>query len=113
VEVVGVSALDAETGEALEVRARVVINATGVWTDDVRRMDDPEAAPMIAVSQGIHIVLDKAFLPGDHAIMVPRTDDGRVLFAIPWNEVVVVGTTDTPVPDAPWSRGLWRRSWTS
>jgi glycerol-3-phosphate dehydrogenase len=101
VEVVGVRARDAETGETLEVRARAVINATGVWTDGLRRMDDPEAAPMIAVSQGIHIVLDKAFLPGDHAIMVPRTDDGRVLFAIPWNEVVVVGTTDTPVPEAP------------
>jgi len=100
-EVAGVEAQDAETGEAFAVRARAVVNATGVWTDDVRRMDDPDARPMIAVSQGVHVVLDKDFLPGDHAIMVPRTDDGRVLFAIPWHDVVVVGTTDTPVAGTP------------
>jgi glycerol-3-phosphate dehydrogenase len=99
-EVAGVEARDAETGESMTLRARVVINATGVWTDDVRRMDDPSAGQMVTASQGVHIVLDKSFLPGDSAIMVPKTDDGRVLFAIPWNDAVVVGTTDTPVPGA-------------
>ncbi|MEM1118109.1 MAG: glycerol-3-phosphate dehydrogenase/oxidase, partial [Bacteroidota bacterium] len=99
-EVAGVTMRDVESGEAREVRARVVVNATGVWTDGVRRMDDPAVRPMVQASQGVHIVLDKAFLPGDHAIMVPKTDDGRVLFAIPWNDAVVVGTTDTPVDTA-------------
>jgi glycerol-3-phosphate dehydrogenase len=56
---------------------------------------------MLALSQGIHLVLDRAFLPGDHAIMIPKTDDGRVLFAVPWHDRVIVGTTDTPVQDAP------------
>ncbi|WP_420456445.1 FAD-dependent oxidoreductase [Rubrivirga sp.] len=100
IEVVGVRARDVETGDEREVRAKVVVNATGVWTDRVRRMDDADARPMVQASQGVHIVLDKAFLPGDHAIMVPKTDDGRVLFAIPWNDAVVVGTTDTPVETA-------------
>jgi len=95
--VVGVRAEDQETGEGLEARARVVVNATGVFTDEVRRMDDPASTRMIRPSQGVHLVLPRAFLGGDSAIMVPHTDDGRVLFAIPWHEVVVVGTTDTPV----------------
>ncbi len=97
--VCGVTAEDAETGRAFALRARVVINATGVFTDAIRHMDDPAAPPMIRPSQGIHIVLDRSFLPSDHAIMVPHTDDGRVLFAIPWHERVVIGTTDTPVPE--------------
>lgn len=100
-EVDGVLATDSETGESFEIRAKAVINATGVWTDEIRRMDNSDVHPMIAVSQGIHIVLDKSFLQSDHAIMVPRTDDGRVLFAIPWKDVVVVGTTDTPIDDMP------------
>ncbi|MEM6783523.1 MAG: glycerol-3-phosphate dehydrogenase/oxidase [Bacteroidota bacterium] len=99
-EIAGVTALDVETGEAYEIRSRVVINATGVWTDRVRQMDNAAVTPMVTASQGIHIVLDKEFLPGDTAIMVPKTDDGRVLFAIPWNDSVVVGTTDTPVDQA-------------
>ena len=99
-EVAGVHARDVESGEAFEIPARVVINATGVWTDLVRHMDDAQARPMVSPSQGVHIVLDKAFLPGDAAIMVPKTDDGRVLFAIPWHDVVVIGTTDTPVDHA-------------
>lgn len=98
-EVAGVQARDAETGAEHELRARVVINATGVFTDTIRRMDTPSAAPMIAPSQGVHIVLPEEFLPGASAIMVPKTDDGRVLFAIPWLGCVVVGTTDTPVDD--------------
>ena len=100
VEISGVEARDRETGETHAIPARVVVNATGVWTDEVRRMDDPTAPGMVQASQGVHVVLDRSFLPGDHAIMVPKTDDGRVLFAIPWRDVVVVGTTDTPVDEA-------------
>ena len=88
---------DAETGREHVVRARSVINATGAFSDAVRRLDDPSAAPMIAPSQGVHVVLDRSFLPGDAAIMVPRTSDGRVMFAIPWRDHALLGTTDTPV----------------
>ena len=95
--VCGVEANDMETGETFQLHAKVVINATGVFTDSVRRMDEPQAKPMIKASQGIHIVLEKSFLPGNSAIMVPHTDDGRVLFAIPWHDRVIVGTTDTPL----------------
>ena len=93
----GVTATDEEAGVEFHPRARVVINATGVFTDEIRRMDDPNSRPMIQPSQGVHLVLPRSFLGGDSAIMVPHTDDGRVLFAIPWHDVVVVGTTDTPV----------------
>jgi len=93
----GVLAKDQETGEEFELRARAVINATGIFTDSIRKMDNPEAKNLIQPSQGVHIVLDKDFQPGDSAIMVPKTDDGRVLFAVPWHDKVVVGTTDTPV----------------
>lgn len=96
-EVKGVRFRDEESGDEIEVAAKVVINATGVFTDEVRRMDVADAAPLVSPSQGVHIVLDRSFLPGDTAIMVPKTDDGRVLFAIPWHHVVLVGTTDTPV----------------
>lgn len=96
-EVRGVHARNEETGDTYEIPARVVINATGAFTDEIRRMDNPETPAMITPSQGVHIVLDKSFLPGNTAIMVPKTDDGRVLFAIPWHDVVLVGTTDTPV----------------
>lgn len=95
--IVGVSARDAETGQEFELHSRVVINATGVFADALRRLDDPEAAPIIAPSQGIHLVLERSFLPGDSALVIPRTDDGRVLFAIPWQDRVLIGTTDTPV----------------
>ncbi len=95
--VTGVLARDIESGLEFSAAARVVINATGVFADAVRRMDDPGARPVIQPSQGVHIVLDRSFLPGDSAIMVPHTDDGRVLFAIPWHERVLIGTTDTPV----------------
>lgn len=93
----GAVVVDAETGTEYEVRASAVINATGVFTDSVRQMDDPAARNVIAASQGAHLVLPKAFLPGDSAIMVPHTPDGRVLFAVPWHDHVVVGTTDTGV----------------
>lgn len=99
-EVCGVAARDLESGETFEIAARVVVNATGVFTDDLRRMDDPAAAPLVRPSQGTHLVLDRSFLPGDTAIMVPQTDDGRVLFALPWHDRVLVGTTDVPVAHA-------------
>ena len=93
----GVVAEDAETGETFEIRARGIINATGVFSDAVRRLDDPASRPVITASQGAHVVLGKEFLPGETAIMVPHTPDGRVLFAIPWHDRVVVGTTDNAV----------------
>ncbi|WP_412061264.1 FAD-dependent oxidoreductase [Rubrivirga sp. IMCC45206] len=96
----GVRVRDQEDGTERTVRARVVINATGVWADRVRRLDKPSANNMLEPSRGAHIVLDKRFLPGDTAVMVPKTDDGRVLFAIPWLGSTVIGTTDVPV-DAP------------
>ena len=96
----GVIARDAETGEEYQAKAEVVINATGPFTDDLRRQADSDAAPMIAPSQGIHLVFNRSFLPGDSAIMVPHTSDGRVMFAIPWHGHTLIGTTDTPV-DSP------------
>jgi glycerol-3-phosphate dehydrogenase len=95
----GAVARDLESQEEYTLKAKVVLNCTGPFADGVRRMDDPEAKPMIAPSTGVHIVLDKSFLPGEAAIMVPHTTDGRVLFAIPWNDCVVVGTTDNPVDE--------------
>jgi glycerol-3-phosphate dehydrogenase len=97
--VCGVSARDRETGEALHVMGRVVVNAAGVGADGVRRMDDPDAGATIRPSRGSHVVLDRSFLPGDAALVVPRTDDGRVLFAIPWHGRTLVGTTEVPVDD--------------
>jgi glycerol-3-phosphate dehydrogenase len=96
----GVVAVDSETSERFEIAASVVINATGIFTDEIRRMDDVAAPSMVAPSQGIHLVLDGSFLRADKAVMVPHTSDGRVLFAIPWHEHTVIGTTDTPI-DAP------------
>ncbi|MSU25528.1 MAG: glycerol-3-phosphate dehydrogenase/oxidase [Opitutus sp.] len=92
----GVLARDVETGAEFTVRARAVINATGVFVDALRRFDEPKTAPMVAVSQGVHVVLPREFLPGSSALMIPKTADGRVLFAIPWHARLVVGTTDTP-----------------
>jgi glycerol-3-phosphate dehydrogenase len=94
----GVTAIDRESGAALRIAARVVVNAAGIFVDEIRKMDIAESAPLISPSQGVHIVLNKSFLPGNSAIMVPHTDDGRVLFAVPWQRVVIVGTTDTPIP---------------
>ncbi len=95
----GVQLRDEETGDEYTSRAKVVVNATGVFTDSIRHLDDPAAPTIISPSQGAHIVLDKSFMPGDSAIMVPHTDDGRVLFAVPWHERVIIGTTDTPVQE--------------
>ena len=93
----GVLAEDRETGEQLEIRGKAVVNATGIFVDELRRQDDSGSQGIISVSQGIHLVLPKSFLPGDAAIMVPKTADGRVLFCVPWHDRVIVGTTDTPV----------------
>ena len=93
----GVTAEVSETGERLEVGAKAVINATGPFADGVRKLDNPGAAEIIQPSQGAHVVLDRSFLAGDSAIMVPHTSDGRVMFAIPWHGVCVVGTTDIPL----------------
>ncbi|MDX9785734.1 MAG: glycerol-3-phosphate dehydrogenase/oxidase [Desulfobacterales bacterium] len=93
----GVTAVDGETGATYDISARVVVNATGIFVDDIRKMDLPDTGLLVSPSQGIHIVLDRYFLPGDSAIMVPHTDDGRVLFAVPWQDVVIVGTTDTAI----------------
>lgn len=95
----GVRATDQAEGRSYEIAARVVINATGVFTDSVLQMDDPGSESVIAPSQGVHLVLDKDFLPGQAAILVPHTDDGRVLFAVPWHDKIIIGTTDTPVSE--------------
>ncbi len=96
----GVIALDAETGREIEASAQVVINAAGAFSDHLRHQADPSVKPMLAPSQGIHLVFDRSFLPGDSAIMVPHTSDGRVMFAIPWHEHTLIGTTDTPIAEA-------------
>ncbi|POY35211.1 FAD-dependent oxidoreductase [Solitalea longa] len=93
----GVQAVDQLSGKEFDLKAKVVINATGVFADTMIQIDNPDASRIVAPSQGIHLVFDKKFLPGESAIMVPHTDDGRVLFAIPWHDKVVVGTTDTAI----------------
>ncbi|MFO0893537.1 MAG: glycerol-3-phosphate dehydrogenase/oxidase [Phycisphaerales bacterium] len=98
--VVGAEFVDQLTGRSGRVRARVTMNATGIWSDEVRRMEDPAAPAMVEPAQGVHLVLPASFAPGGNAIMVPHTDDGRVLFVIPWHGRVLVGTTDTPMPRA-------------
>ncbi len=96
----GVSARDVETGKEFRANAKVVINATGAFTDLLRLKAEPDAESMIVPSQGIHLVFDSSFLQGESAIMVPHTSDGRVLFAIPWHGHTLVGTTDTPIASA-------------
>jgi glycerol-3-phosphate dehydrogenase len=99
--VCGAVARDTETGSEFEIEARAVINATGCFSDHVRQMAQADAAPMIAPSQGAHLVFEGSFLRGDSAILVPHTTDGRVMFAIPWHGHTLVGTTDTPITDVP------------
>ncbi len=88
---------DEETGNEQEIRARTIINAAGPFGDDVRRLDSPNIRPLLAASQGIHLVLPNRYLPGTTAVIVPRTRDGRVMFLIPWHGQTLVGTTDTPL----------------
>jgi len=89
-----VKATDLESGTKYTIEGKVVLNATGVFVDKVIKMDEPKAKDIVKVSQGVHLVLDKEFVPGDYAVMIPKTSDGRVLFAVPWHNKVVVGTTD-------------------
>lgn len=93
--ITGVEGEDLVGGGTIQLKSRVVVNATGVFTDSIRRMDEPAAPEMIAPSQGIHLVLDRKFLGGEVGVMIPNTDDGRVLFAIPWKDRMLLGTTDT------------------
>ncbi len=92
--------VDQETGEIFHAASNAVINAAGVFCDGVRRMSDADAKPVVTFAQGIHIVLGREFVAGDHAVMIPKTSDGRVLFCIPWHDRVLIGTTDTPVEAA-------------
>ncbi|MFY0688680.1 MAG: glycerol-3-phosphate dehydrogenase/oxidase [Cyclobacteriaceae bacterium] len=96
----GVSATDSETGINYDIPAKVVINATGVFADKIKQLDEPDTPDMIQPSQGTHVVVDREFLPHEYAIMVPHTKDGRVMFAVPWHGKVVLGTTDTLVNTA-------------
>ncbi|MDW5442520.1 glycerol-3-phosphate dehydrogenase/oxidase [Polaromonas sp. SM01] len=102
-KLVGLTVMDHESGQALTLRAKCVVNAAGVWVDQLRLLDGQaigrEAKPMVAPSQGVHIVVDRSFLPTDHALLVPKTADGRVLFAVPWLGKTILGTTDTPRSD--------------
>ncbi|HEY8048697.1 MAG TPA: glycerol-3-phosphate dehydrogenase/oxidase [Ramlibacter sp.] len=104
-KVAGLACRDRETGATFELSARCVINAAGVWVDEFRQQDAEaigrSARPMVAPSQGVHVVVDRDFLPGRHALMVPKTTDGRVLFGVPWLGKVILGTTDTPRHDLP------------
>ncbi|MCU0708022.1 MAG: glycerol-3-phosphate dehydrogenase/oxidase [Pirellula sp.] len=97
----GLRCIDQETGEEISIGTRCIVNACGPFCDAMRKQDEPTSESMIAASQGVHIVLPKDFLPGDSAIIVPKTSDGRVLFLIPWHERVLVGTTDTPISGVP------------
>ena len=99
-EVVGVNFTDTINSKKHEVKSKVVINATGVFAENIIRMDQPKIEKMIQPSQGVHIVLNRKFLKGKHAILIPQTSDGRVLFAVPWKNYVVVGTTDTHIKNA-------------
>jgi len=94
-QIIGVQAVDQETGINYNIKGAVVINATGVFTNAIMKLNDKVYKKYIVPSQGIHLVFDKSFLPGEHALMIPKTKDGRVLFAVPWHNHVVVGTTDT------------------
>ena len=94
-KVTGIISKDIETGRTYKAEGKVVINATGVYVDNILQMDRPDAPHMVRPSQGVHITLDHSFLPGENALMIPETDDGRVLFAVPWHDKLIVGTTDT------------------
>ena len=102
-KVVGLVCRDQESGRRHRIEARCVINAAGVWVDELRQQDGQaigrQVKPMVAPSQGLHVVVDREFLGGDHALMVPKTEDGRVLFGVPWLGKLILGTTDSPRQD--------------
>ena len=93
-KVCGVVAIDMETGENHILRSKHVVNATGVFVNEILRLDNPECADAVVPSQGIHLVTEVKFLDGKDALMIPKTPDGRVLFAIPWHNKMLIGTTD-------------------
>lgn len=99
--IVGVKAKDSLSNEEYTIKGKAVVNATGPFIDSLRSFDSGKESHLIAPSQGIHIVLDSSFLPGESAIMVPHTDDGRVLFAVPWHDKIIIGTTDTEIKETP------------
>ncbi len=96
-EICGVITTDIESSVSYQIKGKTIVNATGVFVDDLLQMDTPGKKPIVRPSQGVHIVIDKSFMPGNNAIMIPKTEDGRVLFAVPWHDKLVVGTTDTPI----------------
>ena len=96
--IVGAVVKDTVSGRTYDIRARAVVNATGVFSDAIRQMDEPDTKPMMAPSQGVHLILDRSFLPSDAGILIPKTDDGRVVFIIPWQGHTLAGTTDTELP---------------
>jgi glycerol-3-phosphate dehydrogenase len=96
---VGAVVKDVLSGRTYEVLARMTVNATGIFADRIRHLDDASEPPVLAASQGTHIVLDPSFLPASTALMVPKTEDGRVLFAIPWHNRLLIGTTDVPLKE--------------
>ena len=102
-KVIGLHVKDVETGRTYDIKAKAVVNATGVWVDQFRMEDGQalgrEVKAMVAPSQGVHVVVDRSFLPGNHAMLIPKTADGRVLFAVPWLGKTILGTTDTPRDD--------------
>jgi glycerol-3-phosphate dehydrogenase len=98
-KITGVLAQDMETGAVYAIKSKVVINATGVFVDELLQKDEPHKKPLVRPSQGIHIVVDREFMPGNDALMIPKTDDGRVLFVVPWHGKLLIGTTDTPIND--------------
>jgi glycerol-3-phosphate dehydrogenase len=98
-KVSGVVATDMEIGKTYQLKAKTVVNATGVFVDDLLQMDSPGKKPLVRPSQGVHLVLDRSFMPSDDALMIPETEDGRVLFAVPWHDKLVIGTTDTPLDE--------------
>jgi glycerol-3-phosphate dehydrogenase len=97
--ITGVELVDTISGKIYIINCKSVINATGVFTDKIMQLDNPAHKQMVSPSQGVHIVVDAKFFPGEQAMMIPKTDDGRVLFAVPWHDKVVLGTTDTPVTE--------------
>ncbi len=95
-----VTATDKETGEEFTLRSRMIFNAAGPWVDSIRRFVDPDASTLVRVARGSHILLDKSFMPAETGMLIPKTRDGRVLFAIPWHGMLLVGTTDVEQREA-------------
>jgi len=96
-KITGVKGIDNETGIIYKLKAKAIVNATGVFVDELLQMDEPEDKPLVRPSQGVHVVIERSFMPSDEALMIPKTSDGRVLFVVPWHDKLVVGTTDTPI----------------